>query len=308
MTKTINSFACYAMFTAVLTACGGGGGGPNPVEPSTGQSGNGNTPPTTAPTTPTTTPPVSETSGASTDLRAFAAVWTGYSMARTVPMIQLMAGATVSCPLGGQTSYDPVAQRQNAVNCISREDPVNTYNGMYSIGGLTVTPDSGIRLARLFNLDVTMTSTVGNTFKIGDGEIGSQVEDTGTGSTFSFSSAALTFTVGMTKYMLSNAAAVLIAIDVVNGKAQRTTTNMAFAMSDGRHTWQMHMPLSVHEIGTDYPDAGSLQIVRIGALQALNATFSADNTFVLEGGEDGKRRTYRWTDTEVQAAIKDARK
>lgn len=285
------------LLALLLAACGGG---------------SDNSSDTAAPTTPpVTTPPpvvaVPDPVQPGKDLASFAAAWVSYTMVQAVPMLQLAAGASDNCPLGGTARYDAAAGRQVLAACRTRQAPDQAFTGSYAVGQLTSSAGTTTAALSAPAVEVFAAADGAREFALTGGSIASEVVDNDAGDRYFFTSPSLDFTAGAGhRYAVSNAGSTSIAVTFEQQVPVRETANLVFTTSDGSDTWQVTVTGGIRERG-DRPDRGSLTIVRLGAQQALNATFGSDGTVTLVGGEQGGTRTLGWTDATLQAALAAAR-
>lgn len=285
----------------VLSACGGGGeADAGPV------AGNPQTPPVTSPvTTPTTPPAASEQ-----DLTGFAAAWMSYQMLASVNLMQMAAGGTGSCGLGGTVAYDVTAGVSTLDQCRTRAFPYAVYSGRNNVSQLVSNADRSQVSAAIRSPSVRVSSadTGALEYTITEGEITGDLVSSESGDRFAFTATGLRIRAGQASdYTISNAGSTSTTVVFRNGQPERTSNNLVYTVSNGTSTWQVTVMSPVHEAGDARPDQGHLMIVRLGALQALNATFGG-NSITLSGGETGTTRALAWTDTALQAALAAGRK
>ena len=75
------------------------------------------------------------------DLAGFTAAWMSYQMLASVNMLQMAAGGTGSCGLGGTVAYDAVAGTSTLDQCHTRAFPYQVYSGRNSISQLVSNAD-----------------------------------------------------------------------------------------------------------------------------------------------------------------------
>lgn len=280
-----------------LSACGGGG---------EADAGNPSTPPVTPPVTTPTTPPTASAQ----DLAGFAAAWMSYQMLASVNMLQMAAGGTGTCGLGGSLAYDAASGVGTLDQCRTRAFPYALYSGRNTISQLISNADRSQVSAAIRSPSVRVLSadTGALEYTITDGEIAGNLVGSEDGDRYTFTATGLRIRAGQASdYTISNAGSTNTTVLFRNGQPERTSNNLVYTVSNGTSTWQVTVMSPVHEAGDARPDQGHLMIVRLGALQALNATF-AGNSITLAGGETGTTRALAWTDAGLQAALAAGRK
>lgn len=288
-----------------LSACGGGGDADAGAV-----ADNPQIPPVTQPVTPPVTTPTTPPTASEQDLAGFTAAWMSYQMLASVNMLQMAAGGTGSCGLGGTVAYDAVAGTSTLDQCHTRAFPYQVYSGRNSISQLVSNADRSQVSAAIRSPSVRVVSADTGTleYTITDGEITGDVVSSESGDRFSFTATGLRIRAGQASdYTISNAGSTSTTVVFRNGQPERTSNNLVYTVSNGTSTWQVTVMSPMHEAGADRPDQGHLMIVRLGALQALNATF-ANNSITLSGGETGTTRPLAWSDASLQAALAAARK
>jgi hypothetical protein len=292
---TLNTVALA--LAVALTACGGGAG-----EADGSNSGGSST--TTPPTT--TTPPAA----GGDDLASFAVAWASFQMLESVQALQLTAGGTGNCGQGGSTAYDAASAKQTLTRCRPTELPYQLFTGTASVVQLSADAAHTQVVAQLAapTLEVYSADSGELDFKLVGGDISGTLQGSDSGDSYFYASQQLQFRAGQsTSYAISNAGSTSTVITFVNGKPERSTNNLVYTVSNGSNSWQVSVMNTVHEAGDNRPDRGQLMITRLGATQALSATFGGAGV-TLSGGEQGQTRTYGWTDASLRSAITNATK
>jgi hypothetical protein len=228
-----------------LAGCGGGTDTSTTIPTS---------PPAPAPVaaTPEPAPSVSvpvpqPTTSISADLQSFAAAWISYNMVQIAPTLQLAAGATDACPVGGTARYDVTTQVETLVACGIKQFPEHTFTGSFAVNNLATSNGRTFANISAPHIAVATAATGQTEFTLDSGDIGGDVTDSINGDVYYFASQALSFSAGQSHhYTVSNAGATSITILVSNGVPDRTTTNLVFTTSNGSNT----LASPNHEPGT----------------------------------------------------------
>ena len=206
-----------------LSACGGGGDADAVAD-------NPQIPPVTQPVTPPVTTPTTPPTASEQDLAGFTAAWMSYQMLASVNMLQMAAGGTGSCGLGGTVAYDAVAGVSTLEQCHTRAFPYQVYSGRNSISQLVSNTDRSQVSAAIRSPSVRVVSadTGALEYTITDGEITGDVVSSESGDRFSFTATGLRIRAGQASdYTISNAGSTSTTVVFRNGQPERTSNNIS---------------------------------------------------------------------------------